>query len=509
MTASNRLFINLASNVLNFGLSVLVGIWLTPYLIRHLGVGAYGLIPLAITMSSYLSLFTVALNSTTGRFMTIALERNDHDEANRIFNTSLWSCIVVAVLLLGPCLWISFHAGRLLEVPQGSDVDAIRLLASMLGVFLMTTILSTFTTSSFCRNRFDLANAVNIVTTLSRLALIVLFFSIWQPQAWHVGLATLLAAALSMAGAVLIWKHLTPMLRIRPSQFSLASLRSMTDMGGWILVNHMGSILFLSIDLLVINRLLGPECTGRYGAVMTWATLLRSLAGVIAGVFTPTIIMLHSRNDTPGLIRYSRQAVKLLGLAISIPIGLICGLSTPLLRLWLGDEYVPLAPLMSMMTFHLCINLAVMPLFGIQVATQRVRIPGIVTAAMGVANLILAITLTEYFGWGMYGVAAAGAIALTAKNLIFTPWYGARITGAHWAAFYREMMPIAAMTCALIVASWLVATTLWLNSWQALMGAGALLALGAGALSFFYVLTQSERSQVVTRLAVVLPRAAP
>ena len=79
-----------------------MGLWLTPYLIRHLGVAAYGLVPLAVTVTSYMGLFTTALNAAVGRFITLCLDRHDYAEANRIFNTSFWGTVAVLVILLGP-----------------------------------------------------------------------------------------------------------------------------------------------------------------------------------------------------------------------------------------------------------------------------------------------------------------------------------------------------------------------------------------------------------------------
>ena len=196
-------------------------------------------------------------------------------------------------------------------------------------------------------------------------------------------------------------------------------------MGGWILINQIGVLLYLGIDLVVVNKMVGPEAGGQYGAVMIWSTKLRSLAGVVAGVFGPTIISLYGRQDTTGLVAYCRRAVKFVGLVMALPTGLICGFAQPLLGIWLGPSFEPLAPLMMLMSIHLCVNLAVFPLFNIQVATNRVRVPGILTCVMGVGNLGLALLLAGPVGWGMYGVAAAGAVMLTAKNLVFTPIYGA------------------------------------------------------------------------------------
>ena len=500
---TGRFSTNLATNLLNFGFSVLVGIWLTPYLIRHLGVSAYGLIPLVTTMTSYLALFTLALTSVSGRFMTIALERKDYDEANRVFNTSFWGTVGILLVLLAPSLGLVFHAGLLFNVPPGHEQDFTWLALAALGMFYLTTLSSAFGISAFCRNRFDLTNAVNVLNTVIRVVVVVLLFNLYAPRVWHVGAGIFLASAFSCAGAYLIWRGLTPMLELRLAWFSLATLHEMTRMGWWIVITSVGSILYLSIDLVVVNKMLGVEATGQYGAVMTWSALLRSFAGVIAGVFGPTIIMLYSRHDQGGLVQYSRRAVRFVGLVMVIPIGLICGLSKPLLTLWLGPSFAPLAPVMCLMTVHLCINLAVLPLFNIQVATNRVRIPGIVTCVMGMMNLALAITLCGPVGWGMYGVAAAGAIMLTAKNLIFTPVYAARVLGLRWKAFYRELIPILTLTLALVAMGWIAVNCVNIDSWSRLIVAGLFLGAGAATVVFGVVLDRTERAQV---LRLVVPR---
>jgi len=492
----SRFFINLAANVANFGFSILVGLWLTPYLIRHLGVGAYGLIPLATTVISYLALFTIALTSVSGRFMTIALERKDYDEANRVFNTSFWGTAGVLLVLLIPSLWLVFHASLLFSVPPGYERDFMLLALAVLGMFNLTTLSNGFGISAFSRNRFDLTNAVNILTTIIRVILLVFLFSNYIPKVWHVGVSLLISTVFSSAGAYYIWKYLTPMLELRMAWFNFATFRQMTGMGWWIVINSVGSLLYLSIDLLVVNKMLGAEATGQYGAVMTWSTLLRSFAGVVAGVFGPTIIMYYSRNDLSGLVRYSRQAVKFLGLFIAIPIGLICGMSKPLLQLWLGQSFVHLAPLMSLMTFHLCINLAVLPLFNIQVSTNHVRLPGIVTCIMGMMNLGLAVILAGSVGWGMYGVAIAGAIMLTAKNLVFTPIYAAHILKIKWTVFYREALPIVALALGLAALGWGVSSCLSIISWTRLLLVASLLGAISMGVIFAGVLDKEERAYV-------------
>jgi len=62
---------------------------------------------------------------------------------------------------------------------------------------------------------------------------------------------------------------------------------------------------------------------------------------------------------------------------------------------------------------------------------------GLVTLVIGVGNLLLALLLAGVFGWGLNGLAAAGAITLTVRHLLFTPLYGARVLNRPYGTFFR------------------------------------------------------------------------
>ena len=499
-----RFALNLVANVANFLVSAIIGVWYTPYLIHHLSVEVYGMVPLAVSVTNYLGLFTLALNGAVGRFLTIALEKRDYTEANRIFNTSLVGSAVIVLILLGPTFWLSTHASWFFKVPAGYEQHFSWLFLCTIGLFLLTTMSSAFSLSSFSRNRFDLSNAVNIVTNIVRVAVVVLLFRMLAPASvWHVGVGMVVSGIVGIIGAMMIWRYLTPMLHIIPKMFNKVTLVQLTSTGGWLVITQIGTLLFLSIDLIVVNRLLGDKAVGNYGAVMYWSSLLRSIAGVVAGVFAPTVIALYARNDLVGMVRYSRKAVKFLGLVMALPIGIICGLSGPLLRVWLGPGFEWLAMLMSLMTIHLCVNLGILPLFNIQVATNNVRIPGIVTLVTGALNLGLAILLAGPVGWGMYGVAAAGAIMLTTKNLIFTPLYGAHILGIGYGSFFRETIPIICATLGIAGMGWLISSHIYIRNWPMLIGVGLAIACIYLVFSYTILLTKDEREMA---LRMVAPR---
>jgi len=492
----SRLSINLVANLANFALNVLVGILFTPYLIKHLGVASFGIIPLVTTVTSYMAVFNLVLNASVGRFVTIELERGNPEEANRFFNTSLFGSLAVILLLLIPAVLLSLYPAVLFRIPAGQELQARWFFSCTIIMFLLSVAASSFEVSSFCRNRFDLRNFVTITGTLLRVGLVVLLFSISEARIWHVGAGIVLAAVATTVGAILLWRTITPELHISLQAFDLKTLKSLVNSGGWIALNQTGTILLLSIDLLVINRLFGPDSCGRYATLLQWSGLLRGVASALAAVLAPTIIYHYARRDIDRLVSYARNSVRYLGLCMALPVGLVSGLSRPLLHVWLGPDFVSLAPLMTLMTVHLCINLCYLPLHNIATATNNVRLPGLVQIAIGAANLLLALLLAGPANMGMYGVAVAGAVVITLKNTVFTPLFSARIIGRSLSTFYRESTPIIAVNVTIFALCRLSSQFLPLTSWSALIGMGTLIGLLYALFAWFALINKEERQSI-------------
>ena len=87
------------ANFVNFGISLCISFFLSPYIVRTIGVEANGFITLANNFVSYSSLVTIALNSMTGRFVTISLTEDRTDDANKYFTSALLANASIAVLL--------------------------------------------------------------------------------------------------------------------------------------------------------------------------------------------------------------------------------------------------------------------------------------------------------------------------------------------------------------------------------------------------------------------------
>jgi membrane protein EpsK len=432
---------NLIFNIAYFLVSVAIGILLVPYFISTLGIAAYGLIPLATSVTGYVAIVVASLNSSVSRFLTIDLQKNDYEAANRTFNTAFFGLSVVIALMIPIVLIVSYFVPAIFNVPAGQETGAIILFICTSGAFFIRALNGTFTVQLFAYNRLDLINSVNIINLLVQVGLTVLLFWLKGPSLIFVGAGFIAGAIIASAVSVILARRVCPHLFLCAGSFDRSRVKVLGEMSSWLFINEIGTLLFLQIDLIVVNMFFGATSAGEYAIVLTWGNLLRAIAGVLGGVLTPMVLTFFALEHTETMIRITKSAVKIMGLTMALPISLVCGFAPQLLTIWVGEKYVFLAPLMILLTIHLMINLTVPPLFSINGAYNRVKVPGMVTLILGIGNFALAVILSLFSGWGYYGVAAAGALVLTFKNAVFTPWYATKVLGVRSNTFTRAMAP--------------------------------------------------------------------
>src|SRR5690606_37858208 len=81
------LVVNLLGSIIAFGANLVINLFLPPYIVRELGIEANGFILLATNFVAYAALFSIALNSMSGRFITIEIHRNNYNKANIYYSS--------------------------------------------------------------------------------------------------------------------------------------------------------------------------------------------------------------------------------------------------------------------------------------------------------------------------------------------------------------------------------------------------------------------------------------
>ena len=296
---SRRFATNVSSNVAVLVLNMVVGIWFTPYLIGVLGVAVFGVATLALSISTYMGIFESALYNATGRFLIIQLREKDFAKASRTFNTALGLALTISVIMLPIMLLVSWFSPQLFNVPPGQEGPARWVFAAAVVSYMLIITRSVFTAIPFANNRLDLQNGIIASNTLIRIVATVLLLSLATvPSLTHVGAGLLFGTGASLLLAIFVMRRLTPQLNINLRQFNRAELSLLFGMSGWVFINQAGSILFLSVDQIVVNTVLGPTIQGLYASALQWSILLSSLARTFSNALAPKMINLYAAGET-------------------------------------------------------------------------------------------------------------------------------------------------------------------------------------------------------------------
>ncbi len=491
--AKKHLIANVLTNMLLVFVSAVINIWLTPYLINHLGLKVYGMIPLVISFIAYFNLFTISISSSVSRYVAIHFGKGQLDKSNTYFNSALIALLGFCVVLLIPVIVLSLSFSAIFRVPQGYESDAGWLFFYIMLSSFFLAIASTFHVSTFVRHRFDISNAVTIGSSLLRLGVTVACFTYLAPSLRYFGFAYSVMAFFYLLSFIALTRILTPQIRIDFKLFNWKALLEMGRMSGWIAVNQVGAILYLSVSFIIINLFLGSEQVGRYGPIAQLVVLLISLGAALSNVFAPIAFDYIARNRTDILVLQMRRSTKFLGLMIGFAMGLICGLANPILTRWLGPSFADLSPLVWLLVGPWQISISVKPMYSMFRGFDKVKVPGIVTLIGGIVNVCLSIVLVCFTELGIYGVALALLICLASKNLLFTPVYAAVITGCPPMTFIKDIIPGIVMSLSVTLCGIVLSRTYDLATIPRLLAVSVLMFPVYGLISYFVFLKRDDR----------------
>ncbi len=507
---TQRFSTNVLSNVAYFVLSVVVGIALVPYFVDTLGLAAYGLIPLATSITGYVTLIIDSLNTSISRFLTIDLQRSDIARANQTFNTALFGTLAIILALIPIILVIAWFAPEFFDVGEADSGDVFILFSLILGSVLIRAWTSNFMVTLFAYNRLDYRNLVNFANLATQVILVVILFTVFSPSLVYVGISYFAAALIALYLAYNLSRKVCPDIQISFSSYSRERFGEIGGIAFWVIIDAIGFMLNANIALLVVNRLFGGVAGSEYSLVLLWSTLLYGISGLVTTAMTPKIYYYYSRRDTTGLIKFALFAMKCMGLFMAPIIGLISLFSPQLFTVWMGsDEFIHLAPLVWIVVSPVIIKVQTSAIASIGVGYGRVKIPAFYSLFAGLLNIYLSFTLPFMFGLGIYGVALSSAIAVILHTGVSAPLYVAYVVHAPPSIFLRAILKGIGYLVGFAMVGIVFLTVFPVSSISMSIVVGFGLLIGYAVLVMTYILSKNEKELLRSCLPLIIRRYIP
>ena len=500
---------NLLSNIAFFVLNVIIGLALVPFFLDTLGPAAYGLIPLATSLTSYVTLVIDAMNGAIARYLTIDLQRGDITKANETFNTAIFSTLGIILILVPISLIVAGLAPSIFDIGTESPTAVFLLFALVFGSILIRAWSSNFMATLFAYNRLDFRNYVNIANLLVQVFVVILLFWGIGPSLPYVGFSYFAAAVLALVLSYILSRKLCPFLTISVAKFSKSRLREILSITGWTTIIKIGLLFQGHIALIAVNILFGDVAGTEYSLTLMWSVLLITIAGLLTNCFTPMIYSYRAKNDRNGIIKFTSFTVKITTLFMALLIGLVSIFASQLLTFWVGNEYAALGSLMWFVVIPVIFSIQSSCCAPINAAYVRVRMPAIANIVVGVLNLVLVFALPMIFNIGMYGIALAIGISAFILSGVFSPVYGAYIVKAPLFTFVKPALTGYLTLAVFLVAGSVLTNFVYVDSIIGLIITGCIISGIYGLFLCKILLKKAERIQIRSVLPPIVTRLIP
>ena len=396
-TNNNRqIRINYYTNIAALVANIIVGIYYTPYLVNSLGLIAYGVLPLALIINQYIGVTTQTLTHAYTRFYSVALQKEEYQEASVVLSTSLRVILIICVCIIPIGIFIAGKPDFIFKIPTQLISSAKYLFLYTLLSFLESIFSSLFNVSLYAINRLDLINVLKIIRSLVKVILVIFFFEIFYVDISFVGLTNFIIETIVLLLSIHFFNRYKPKeVTISLNSYNKQTLYGILGMSLWVLIQLCGDTLIYRTDTIVINRYWGTEASGIVGIISEIGRYVSTCVSVIGSLFGPLILIAFAKNNHDDVKKSFIIQSTIVGCFTAILTGLISGCGASILNLWIGEG-------MGVYKWWLFLKMITLPYFAaggifafVYRSWNRMKLPAIGTIILGIIDIIILIGVCE------------------------------------------------------------------------------------------------------------------
>lgn len=498
MDQTKQTKINFYSNIATLIANVIVGVFYTPYLVRTLGISAYGVVPLALIINQYIGVVTGSLTGAFTRFYSIAIQQNEIKRASETISTALVVVLTIIIILAPALLYIVYDIDHVFNIPHEYVAGAKWLFAFTILSFFISLISSILNVTLYAINRLDKMNIIKIIRNISKLLLVVVFFELIGTDIYFIGLSNFISELLILLYSIYLFSRYSPNgLKIRFNKFSTTVFYAIFGMAIWVLIHQIGDVGLYRIDNIAVNKFWGIESSGALGAITEFGSYVTIIVSVIGSLFGPLILIAYSRNDHDEVKRLSTSQSFLVGALTAILAGILAGYSKPLLSIWLGNSFSQYSP-------WLLIKLSVIPLYasgGVLAFTYRswnkVKFPAMLTLIIGLLNIAIAYVSIKYLLASINVLLIICAIMGILQSYYLNSYCVYKIYKDTGRALIWSSVKIMIIFSLTTIFCYLITCCVEISSIICLLSTLSLSTIGIFAIVYFGIFTKSQQTQII------------
>lgn len=513
MSRTRVILRNIVSNWLGYAVQAGVVFFLTPMVLRYLGEARYGIWILVTSVTGYYGLLAFGLQGAVNQYLTRYLAVGDFDKLNKVASTALFALSAVALLVCGTSQIVAFLAPHIFNIPESLEAEIYWCIVIVGFSVALQLVLFLYAAMFVATQRYDLSNAIGIMTRILSATLIVVAIRL-ELGLVGISIATAASNALDYLARYFVARRLVSKLEISLALVNRSSFAEISSYSRWSFMIAISQKTTMHLDAVIIGALMPIAALSPYALAAGLTRQLADLLQPISQVFFPALTELHAQNDRKMLRAvYLRGSRFLLLTAIILTVVAVVW-AEDFYRLWVGQrfanaqEYPPVALLFQILAIAL-LGRFITGLGGqVLLGSLRVKPVAILVMLEAIFNIILSIVLARQYG--LLGVASATVASIVLFRSIAIPVLTGRLLDIPLTTYANVVLlrPLAAaivmsLTCVLVR---MVGRP---QSWSELIAQGLMAAAIGLPLAAIVGLTREDRTEYLYKpLQNILRRLA-
>lgn len=502
---STQFILSVVISVIAVCINYTITLIVTPYITENIGVEAYGFVSLAKTFANYASIFTIALNSFSARYISIEYHKGNIYKANVYFNTVFWADCVLGGIILFFSLGVIGLLDHFLTIPIElvSDVKLLFLLDTC--NFLIVSCSTVFMTSTIIENRLDISGLIKCLSYLAEGVFLFLAYLLLNPRIFYVGIGLIVSSVVILLLNIYITDSYTPELSLKRGCFSKFDLKILVGAGLWNSINSIGNTLNSGLDLLFCNIFLSAVRAGQLAIVKTIYMIFSTMYQLVAQPFQPLQLKYYAEGNKEKLVESFKFGIKLNGMLTNVAFAGFFVFGKVYYMLWTPTQEISVLQAISVITISGClIEGAVYPLFYIYTLTVKNKIPCYITLLSGFFNVAGMYVLINYFSSDVYGVVGTTAVLTWLVNFVFNPCYSAHCLGLKNTVFYPTLAKHIFSGLAISIVFYMISCLYLPHNWFTLIMVAIICGAIGCVLHGTIMFNKQERQMVVNYITRIL-----
>lgn len=501
LSENKKLIINLLSSIFAFGVNLIIGFFTSPYIVRRLGVEANGFISLANTFIMYANLVTIALNSMAGRFITIAIHKDDYEKANKYYNAVFGGNLIITTIFVIPTIVCIIKLEYLINIPLNLIMDVKILFSILFLSYFIGVALPNWGTAIFATNRVYLQSISSLQSNILRIVCILGLFIMFSPKIYYVAVASLICIIYISIYNWYYHKKLLSELKVKKGYFDWKYVKELIFSGIWNTINQAGQILLSGLDLLIANLFVGATLMGSLSLAKTIPNIIIGLAGTLTSIFMPTLTINYAHNDKIELKRNLKKSMKLTGVLLTIPVTILIIYGAEFYSMWIPSQDAKVLQLLSILS---CFELVFMSgsycLFNVFTVVNKLKINAILLLLSGAFSTGIVIMLMKTTNLGIFAIASVSSCVNLVRNLLYTVPFSAKYLGFKWNTFFPEVLSSFISVLLLSIIGTIIKHFIIVNSWVSLIISVGITSIIGLPINMFIIFNKEERDSLITIL---------